>query len=222
MECVTLTYPDQSEVTAQTGRLVKSGTSIHIDDDESLELAGSYLVKCKTVMKQIDAIFDEPVKAAHQAHKAMLAAKKKLMSPLQKVETHLKRGISLYRARQEEERRRREAEMRAAARAKEEERRLAEAARLESEGRDNEAQMVLDMPVHAPPVVLPPAVPKLDNVSTRENWTFRVVNEALIPREFLIPDTTKLRAHARSFRDKALVPGVEFFAEEVISARTSY
>jgi hypothetical protein len=53
----------------------------------------------------------------------------------------------------------------------------------------------------------------------RKRWTFRVVDESQIPREFMIPDVKALQAFATSLKDGAAVPGVEFYAEEIVSGR---
>lgn len=64
-------------------------------------------------------------------------------------------------------------------------------------------------------------VPKTTAAGTRANtvWRFRVIDPALVPREFLMIDEKKLGEHARTMKEKAQVAGVEFFDEIKIGVR---
>ena len=50
-------------------------------------------------------------------------------------------------------------------------------------------------------------VPQVDGFSVRDVWSGEVVDAALLPREYLIPDVTKLLAETREKKDKMNVPG---------------
>ena len=65
-------------------------------------------------------------------------------------------------------------------------------------------------PVYAPPI----APPKVSGMALRKLWRHRVVDAALLPREYMIPNDTMLAALAVSMKEKASVPGVEFYAKE--------
>lgn len=60
--------------------------------------------------------------------------------------------------------------------------------------------------------VAPPA-----GVSVRKVWRFRVVNQDAVPRELCSPDPEKIREAFEGGRRE--VPGVEFFQEDVVTAR---
>lgn len=49
--------------------------------------------------------------------------------------------------------------------------------------------------------------------TTQKRWKAKVVDETLVPREFLIVDTVKLNKYATAMKETAKVPGVEFFFE---------
>ena len=51
------------------------------------------------------------------------------------------------------------------------------------------------------------------------NWKFRVVDAALIPREFMQPNEQLLGQIARTQKESAKIPGVEFFPEMKIGGR---
>ena len=62
------------------------------------------------------------------------------------------------------------------------------------------------------------AAPKLDGLTVRKQWKFRVVNIKLVPVEFLLPaqvDEQVLGAYARKHKEEAEVPGIEFYSEDI-------
>jgi hypothetical protein len=84
-----------------------------------------------------------------------------------------------------------------------------EAKKLERQGA---AQMAEDVRTRA--LTTLPA-PTVEGVQTRQLWTFRVVDEKKVPREFLQVDEKKLRGLAGP--DAPKVPGVEFFLDTNIA-----
>lgn len=127
----------------------------------------------------------------------------------------LKRETSEYLRREREAADRMRREVEAEQRAKEQKLR-AEAERAALKGRQEvaakkleQAEVVASSP---PPMVIPPRPPQ--NVGTTENWRFEIVDAALIPREFLIPDEKLLAKLAKAMRERASVAGVRFFRGE--------
>lgn len=55
--------------------------------------------------------------------------------------------------------------------------------------------------------------------SFRTTWKFRIVDPALIPREYLIHNEQMLGALARTTKAPSTIPGVEFYAEQSIGGR---
>ena len=51
------------------------------------------------------------------------------------------------------------------------------------------------------------------------NWKYRIVNLALLPREYMMPDDVMLKATAKQHHDKKSVPGVEFYNDPYIAKR---
>lgn len=193
---------------------------ITIRDATSYEAAGAFLKTCKTIQKRINETFDPIIKAANDAVKKAREMKNYHASPLDIAESIVKAKMATYAREQEEIRRKAEAEAREAALKAEEERRLQEAITYENAGASQIADEILAAPVVAPPVVLPPATPKIEGVSMRKSWKFRIVSEQIIPREFLKVDEVKLGQYARMMKEQASIPGVEFYAEDVVSSQS--
>ncbi len=192
---------------------------IKVVDNNSYVAAGQVLVEIKVLRKEINATFDPIIKKAHEAHKEAKAQKTRVESPLVEAENIIKPALAAYDAEQERIRRAEEARLQEIARKQEEDRRLAEAAEIEKTGDKKLAEEVLSAPVEVAPVIVAKAVPKLEGVHFTERWTFRVVNPAIIPREFLAVDTVKIGQYARAMKSAGRIPGVEIYSEKSVSGR---
>lgn len=140
----------------------------------------------------------------------------------------LTRKVGDYRAEQEWKRREEEerinAERRREAERKAREEAERKAGELRQAGLKREAAKVVreaaKAPVEVPaPVSLQSTTPKIEGISSRKNWTFRIVNESLVPREYLVPDEKKIRGVVKALKEKAKIPGVEVFAEESVAVK---
>ena len=96
----------------------------------------------------------------------------------------------------------------------EESEREAEAARRAIENSIREAAMAKQAVVADAPVKVTAA-----GTSLRKTWKFRVVDAALIPRQYLIPDEQTLGLIARTDKETASIPGIEFYAVDSIGGR---
>lgn len=82
------------------------------------------------------------------------------------------------------------------------------AAKLAEERREQAANVQVVAPV------LASTVTKSNGIGASKNWKFRIINSALVPREYLIVDDKKLGALARGTQGTVRVIGVEFYFEE--------
>ncbi len=63
-------------------------------------------------------------------------------------------------------------------------------------------------------------IPPVVGQSSRTIWKARVVDAAQIPREYMVPNEKMLNDVAGATKGKLSVPGVEFYPEQVMSARS--
>jgi hypothetical protein len=223
-----------SALTAQAATFVVVKSDTHRDE------AMAFGKQIKRMRGMVADLFDDPIAQAYKLHRSLTGRKNILDDPLKSAEDTTKRGIGTYednkrveieRKRQEElaEQRRvtEEAERArqkiiAEQRRAEEEKRLAEAMALEAAGKKAAADAVLAKPIVVPPpppapVAPPPIVTRPyiapEGASTRTNWKFTIVDESLIPREFLTPDLVKIGAHVRTHESKTNVPGIQAYPE---------
>lgn len=80
-------------------------------------------------------------------------------------------------------------------------------------------QRAVDTEIEASVAAVVPPPPKAYGTSVRKNWKARVLDPNAVPREFLTIDDKKLGEYARTMKDQAKVPGVEFYAEDSLASR---
>jgi phage-related minor tail protein len=209
--------PNTEKLDAETSAIVTTANSIEIQSNDDLALSGEFLKRVKRARGILNDTFDNVIKKAHKAHKAAVAAKRQHEEPLTKAERIVKGKVSAYTTEQERIRRAKEARLAEQARKEAEEAQLAEAARLEAAGDHESAEAVIEAPTPAVPVVVPKTVSKVQGMSTRKVWKYRIVEPNAIPRNWMVPDERAIRAHARSMKERASIPGVEFYSEDSVA-----
>lgn len=169
--------------------------------------------------------FDAIKKPLTEAKNRILAWEHEVRDPLTRVKGQLSLAIGNFdqeqeRARRaEEERIRKElqAQAEADAKAAAEAQAIEDAVALEAAGDTKGAEAVLNnpvpQPVYVPPVILQRETVKTAGVASQQTWKFRITNVDLIPREYLIPDEKTIGQIGRALKEKAKIPGVEFYPE---------
>ena len=189
--------------------------------------------------KRIDDFFREPQLFIEDAKKAIKRALGVFDTEQQRIRQEAERKAQ-EAARKERERLQREAAKAEEAARKRREADDAKAAKLAAEGREAEAeqkriqaaereeQRLRDAEAKriaaeaAPPApVVHLEQPKVAGVSKRENWTFEIVDENQIPREYLMPDEKMIRGVVRATKGKQQIPGVRIYAETIIASRSA-
>ena len=203
---------DTEQIEHEASMAVATAQEIVVKDDESYTKTAGWVKDLKGIRKLIDETFDPHVKTAHGLWKGLIAEKKKHSAPLDEAEGIVKRKLSDYTQAQEKVRRAEEQRLREEARKKAEAEQLAAAQAAEEAGDAEEAERLLDEEVIPEPVIVEPAAPKVEGVSYRTTWKFRITDEKKIPREYLAVDEKKIGQVVRALKDQAKIPGVEAYA----------
>jgi hypothetical protein len=88
---------------------------------------------------------------------------------------------------------------------------LARAVEVEAAGDKVGAERIFEEPVFVEPKPVQ-AAPKIEGIrEMRENWQFRIVDEKLIPREYLCPDEKKIGKIVKANGAKTSIPGIEVY-----------
>ena len=170
--------------------------------------------------KEIDSYFDPIISRAHAAHKEAVSQKKRADEPLAQAEAILKPQMLAFvneqrRKAEEEERRQREE-----ARKKAEQEQLEAAIQAEAEGDKEAAEAIIQEPVYVPPIQVKAEIPKVSGFSVREQWTFEIVDEKKIPREYLIVDEVSIGKIVRAMKDKTSISGIRAYNASSAAMRT--
>jgi hypothetical protein len=194
--------------------------AVTVTDARSYALAGEHLQGLAALEKEIEAYFRDDKSRAYQLWQSQCKKEKSALTLVQAAGQRLRGERQTWKA--EQDRLLREAEQQAARQAQQQEqaRLLAEAALLEAQHQPELAAAIVEEAISAPApvVVLPSAVPK--DLPQRTLYQWRLVNLALVPREFLMLDETKLTRYAAAMKQAARVPGIDFYTKDIDIVRT--
>lgn len=222
------TIPGQADIQREALTFPDQARRLAITSPDTYARAAEFLKIVKALRGKVAETFDAHITRAFQAHRALTAEKQKAEAPLTEAETVVKRAMVEYD--QAERRRQQEAQRKAdeAARRRAEDEQLARAAAMETEAHEfgdvalaEQATAVLETPVHAVAPTVEKQTPKVSGVSMRDNWKYRVTNPALVPREYLMLDESKIGRVVKAMKDATTIPGVEVFNDPIVASRAS-
>lgn len=217
----------ESQLQASGELTVQNARAISIVTQQDYEEAGKTLVEIKTRAKQVKDYWKPLKEAASKAHKALCEKEKTMLNPLDEAERIIKGTMIQYQA-QVEEARRREAEEARKRQEEEAKRLMEEAIKAEQEGdaagaavNMAMAEMVEDMPA----VLTAAAKPTASGTNTVKRWKAKVTDPTQVPSyingmEIRTINMSALDNIARMSKGAMMIPGVEFYEEATISART--
>lgn len=211
---------DTDATTADAVALEVQARGFVITDDATYREVAEFLLGIKALRAKIAATFDEHIKRAYDAHRALCAEKRHAEAAAVAAERIAKDLLTEWDAAQA---RAREQERVALAAALQEQQ-LADAVAV-ADADPEQADEILAAPV--PLAAVAPAVPKVEGISYRETWSARVDDlDALIRaailndhfRAYLLPNMPALHALARSLRARLKIPGVTAVCSKDVAA----
>ena len=152
-------------------------------------------------IKRIKAFFDVPINKLKEAEEVIKGAILKYQKEQERI-----RLEEQARLREEDEKRRLELEQKAK--------------KLEEQGKTEKAEEVKQQAETIITPILANDTVKVAGISKMKVWKYRITNESLIPREYLIPNEKMLTQIAKSTKGALKIPGVEFYCEETIAAKS--
>lgn len=215
----------KKQLQAEKNALVATANSIVVSNNDEYVAAGEFVKKCVQHDRKIHGMFDKLVDVANSLHKGLTGLRTALMvSPESKkgngdASAVVRQKMSAYTRVLEQKRRDEEQRRREELQQKMEESRDKQAELLDKQGRTEEAVALLDQPVVAPVVVVTSELPKVQGISTRTTWKARVIDSALVPRQFLMVDEKKLNDFAADMKGSMQVAGVEFYEEPIVAVK---
>ncbi len=199
--------------------LPENAKSIIVTNNDQFESAGKFLTTIKGLRKEVNKSFDPIIKKAHDSHKEALKQKKVHTAPLDNAERIVKQTISKYLTECEMKRREEQRRLEEIERKKQEEQALLDAQNAETE--DEADEIIKDAIENKPVVIAPEIEKKVEGVSRRMIWKYKINNVEKINKQFLIIDEKKIGQIVRTMGKNAesLVGGILVYREASISVR---
>jgi len=207
-------------IRSEVKSVVDTAKAMQVSSPVQYQGAADYLKAIKAAQKKVVDHFGGMKEAAHKAWKTITAQESDTLKPLADAEAVLKRSMLTYQTEQEAirqaEQRRLQAE--ADARARAEQDRLLKLAESRKTEAKREEYREAAAAVIAPVVQVASTTPVIAGQSIRKTWRARVVNQALVPREWLVVNEKALDAFARSTSGAVQIAGVEMYQETTLAS----
>jgi hypothetical protein len=217
-----------AEIGQEVHPVIASAAALAVIDEATYVQAMEIGKACAERIKMVEDRLGPAKHKTYEAYQEVLKLMKSFVDPLTAAKKMIadraydwKKFEENRRRRESEEARRKAEEEAAKQRRAEEDARLAAAEELERQGHIEEADKVLAAPIIETPIVgmMAPEPIKVAGTSTRENWQFEIVNEALLPREYLMPDLVKIGRAVKAGKGGFFIPGVHTFDAGTVSFR---
>ena len=207
---------ERAEIENEVSPVVAAAQNLMVTDTTSYTQAMELGKACSARIKLVEEKLGPAKKKTYGAYQEIMRLMKSFIDPLETAKKLLS-GRAYAWQKAEEDRKRKEAdearrladEEAAAKRKVEEEARLAAAERLSNAGMEEQADEMLETPivVEVEEVAAPAPSVKVQGASIRENWVGEVVDEYLIPREYMTPDLVKLNRVTKMLKGETRIPG---------------
>jgi hypothetical protein len=227
--------------------ICRRSTSLVIQTEDDYNTAGIDLKEIKLKYKQIDDLRKSLTKPIDETKKRIMDIFSKPLTALEGAEAAIKNAMIRWQQEQERIRQAEEARLREIQRqAEEKARKEAEAKRIEEQrlcklaeeaiekgdakkaeaiiaqaetvsAQADAAEQTKNTLANSTPVV-ESTVSKISGIGTRKIWKYRIIDETKIPRQYLIVNEKLIGQIARTTQGKVEIEGVEFYAEDSISA----
>lgn len=240
---IQISTPDIQPLESTSLKLVQVSQNIQIISHEEYLNAGEHLKAIRTTQRKVADLFADSKSAASNAHKAICAAEKKLLTPLKQAEDVCAQKVSVYivaqrKAQEEEARRRRiEAEEQSKKIAEQqkkqiEDQRIALAEQYQKEGKAEAAESILNQEifVQAPAVIPQPVqeLPKVEGIHTRTTHESEVFDLMLLvqavangtqPIAYIMANEKALNQSAKALKNEMRIPGVRVVEKNTVVTR---
>jgi len=183
--------------------------------------AGEILKKVKRCYQEIETKRKELTLPLDESKKRIMNFFRQPLEQLSSAERQIKGAMLGFT--EEQERIRREEEQRIQALAREEQERLdklvmEQITQAQKEGNLEKAAKILDTVVQVAVPIVQSEKPKVQGIRTVTRWKYKVVDEALLPRQYLIPNEKMLADIAIRTKGAIKIPGVEFYFESMVTS----
>lgn len=185
---------------------------ITINDQSDYEAVIDLRRQLKEYKSKLDARYLPIKQKTHDAWKEACKNVNDYDKPITEADKKLKRAMSDYTMRKERERKAEENRLRREAEEKETSRVEAELKEVGFKKKEAKAE-VEKMDLFVPEVKIEDST-KVEGVSYRTNYKYRIVDVSKIPAEYMIPDEKKIGGVVRAMKENTNIPGIEVYTEK--------
>ena len=205
---------DENKLAAKEADALTYATALVIDNNDKYLQADKFCVTLKGLENEIKSDFKASKEAAHEAHAKICAQEKGHLDKVVPPRNMIKQKMSAWQDEQERLRQEEENRLRIEAQKVADAEALLRAEQAQAEGNHEEAEAIIQEPVYVAPVIVPKSIPKT-STGIQKRWTFRVTDEKLVPRAYLMINESALLKQAQSTHNSLPVAGVEFYQKSV-------
>lgn len=198
--------PNYLELLENIDKALEESSMIVVVTESDVAAAANFISNFKKIEKRIESYRKELVQPLMEKKADIDSFFKEIPSKFADELNRLNKEVLDFKIKLQEEARKKAVE---------------ERKRLEEEALQNAIKEGRDEPAIIPEVI--PQTKKISEmntlrVTTRRTKTIRVIDEKLIPREYLVADEKKIRAERMKydFEAKSTIPGVEFTFDESV------
>lgn len=185
----------ENTLQTQASELLNVVEFITIKNDDELNEANNVLRKIVTLKKAAKQHFDGLKKPFNEAMANLRAKEKEFLAPMEQGEQTIKKLMVDYN-------------LKVQAKLREEQKKMEEAAKqLAANGLEITPTIKVERP-------------KVQGTTTRNRYDFEIVDEKLIPREFLTIDMAAIGKVVRAMKEKTNIPGVKVKVVQDIVTRS--
>lgn len=202
--------PNTDEYKKRGQELVSKAEEFAIQTINDMEEAAIIRETIKDRQKSIVDLLKPFIDAAFKAHRDQTARRNEIIGYYEKAEAVLRSKMNEWKKKEDE---------RLALEQKlvDEEAQLEAAAKAEEDGNEELAKAIMDgeLPVMADPV----EKTKVEGVSFVDKWSYEIIDEDNLPREFMMPDEKGIKRVVTAMKGKTNIPGVRVFKEQDLKSK---
>lgn len=203
------------EIRNESTNIVDAANNMNITNQDDLVYAAGFLNNIKATQKKIKEYWEEPIKRAYDAHKALKAKENAMLEPLQNSEKIIKDKIDDYNAvmqrlkEEEEARLRAEQERQALEQLEEAEKLRAEGNEVEAQIAESNAEMMAQVEVKVDPMI-----EKVQGLSFRKDFEIVVTDPYKVPAyingtEIRKIDLAQIKRFVKMTNNGVQIPGIQ-------------
>lgn len=205
------------QLTVTVDGVLQAANEYKIASPEAYVLSADRLKAIKGIQRQIEEAEKAITKPMNDALKAARDLFRAPRAAADKAESLIKRAILTYQ--QEQSRIQAEAQRKADESARKEREKLAEQARkAEAAGKTEKAEEIQQRAAAVVAPIVQVSPPKIAGMSTREVWKFEVTDAAMVPREYMVVDETRIRKVVQALKSDCNIPGVRVYKEDQLAS----